>query len=96
MTQPKADSSASSFEAAFSRLEEILEEMNSGEASLDTSLKLFEEADQLIRQCQKRLTTAEKKVESLIKSRSGDLALNSNDQPQTESFGSASGPDIEV
>lgn len=86
--QDDLSSTAPSFESAFARLETILEQMNSGEASLDDSLKLFEEADQLIRQCQKRLTDAEKKVERLIKSRSGEVLLDDSGQPQTEAFGS--------
>ena len=40
-----------SFESAFERLEQILEKMNTGKTPLDESLKLFEEADQLIRFC---------------------------------------------
>ena len=43
------------FEEAYRRLEEILEKMNSGKASLDDSLKLYEEADKLIVTCQKKL-----------------------------------------
>lgn len=74
------------FEKAFSRLENILERMNSGEASLDESLKLFEEANGLIVQCNKRLTDAEGKVEMLIKNRSGDLTLGSDLKPSTTDF----------
>lgn len=73
-----------SFEKAFERLEEILNCMNEGKISLDHSLKLFEEADSLIKNCQSKLIGAEQKIEQLIKKRE-ELALE-NGQPQTEDF----------
>ena len=75
-----------SFEKAFERLEQILEKMNSGEAPLDISLKLFEEADHLIVLCNKRLSEAERRVETLIKNRAGDLALGADGKPTTTEF----------
>lgn len=79
-------SESTSFEAAFTRLEEILEKMNSGSISLDESLKLFEEADKLIIFCNKRLNDAEKKVEMLVKNRNGDLVQGSDQRPITQEF----------
>ncbi len=55
-----------SFEDAFSRLEQILERMNSGSIGLDESLNLYEEADKLINACVKRINEAELKIETLI------------------------------
>lgn len=75
-----------SFEKAFERLEEILETMNSGSASLDKSLELYEEADSLIGLCSKRLNAAEQKIEKLIKKRDGELSLSEEGNPQTEPF----------
>lgn len=69
------------FEASFVRLEEILEKMNSGNVSLDESLKLYEEADKLIVTCSKRLNEAERKIEVLMKNRNGELALGSDGKP---------------
>ncbi len=88
MTQPANATNCAdlSFEKAFERLEEILEKMNSGEAPLDMSLKLFEEADQLIVLCNKRLSEAERRVETLIKNRSGDLLLGADGKPTTTDF----------
>jgi len=74
------------FEVAFTRLEEILERMNSGTISLDESLKLYEEADALIATCNKRLTDAEKKIEILIKTRNGELSLGSDQRPVVQDF----------
>lgn len=75
-----------SFESAFERLEQILEKMNTGKTPLDESLKLFEEADQLIRFCSQRLTAAEQKVETLIKNRDNTLVLDDALQPRTEPY----------
>lgn len=74
------------FEGAFQRLEKILEKMNSGEVSLDESLKLYEEADKLIVNCGSRLNAAEKKIETLIKKRTGELAVDDQGEPQREDF----------
>ena len=74
------------FEKAFDRLEQILSSMNSGKTSLDESLRLFEEADLLIKNCQNKLEFAEKKVETLIKDRNNNLQLDSDDKPIVKPF----------
>ena len=79
-----------SFEKAFSRLEEILEKMNSGALALEDSIRLYEEADQLIQLCSKHLSQAESKIEMLIKNREGTLALSSSGSPMMEPFSSSS------
>jgi exodeoxyribonuclease VII small subunit len=75
-----------SFEAAYARLEEILEKMNSGKVSLEESLKLYEEADALIAWSNKRLSEAEKKIELLIKNREGELVLAPDGKPEKQEF----------
>ncbi len=80
------DSPEISFETSFGRLEEILERMNSGSISLDESLKLYEEADKLINTCNKRLIEAERKVEVLIKNRSGEVSLGADQTALTQDF----------
>lgn len=75
-----------SFEKAFARLEEILEKMNSETVGLDDSLKLYEEADTLIRSCSKRLSDAEQKVQTLIKKRDGEIATDAQGEPELEDF----------
>ncbi len=71
------------FESAYSRLEVILNELNSGKVSLENALKLYEEADKLITWCNRELCQAEKKIEVLIKNREG-YALDSSGEPQRE------------
>lgn len=56
-----------SFEVAMTRLEEIIQQLEDGEAELDQTLSLFEEGVKLSKQCQKKLETAEKKIELLVK-----------------------------
>lgn len=72
------------FEKAFVRLEAILERMNSGSVSLDDSLTLYEEADQLIAGCGQRLALAEERIEALIKRRDGSLELDEQGRPKKE------------
>ncbi len=80
------DQSPIAFETAFARLEEILEKMNSGTIGLDESLKLYEEADGLIAICSKRLNEAERKIETLVKNRSGELALGADGKPLIQEY----------
>ena len=55
------------FEKKLSRLEEIVTKMESGNLTLEDSLKLFEEGVKNSRDCQKQLTAAEEKVKVLLK-----------------------------
>ena len=61
------------FEAALSRLEEIVSSLESGELALEQSLKLFEEGVKLARICNARLEEAERKVEVLLKDKNGKM-----------------------
>jgi exodeoxyribonuclease VII small subunit len=53
------------FENALKRLEEITSDLESGELTLDDSLKLFEEGIKLTSFCEKSLSSTEKKLEIL-------------------------------
>jgi exodeoxyribonuclease VII small subunit len=74
------------FEQAYERLEQILEKMNAGNVPLEDALKLYEEADSLLKLCQEKLTTAEQKIELLIKQRNGELVLDEQGIPQKTPF----------
>lgn len=54
------------FEKKLNRLESIVEKMESGDLSLDASMKLFEEGVSLSRDCQAQLSIAEEKVKVLL------------------------------
>lgn len=75
-----------SFEFAFTRLEEILEKMNSGTLSLDESIALYEEADKLLALCSQKLSSAEQKIEMLVKTREGQFQLSETADPITQPF----------
>lgn len=75
-----------SFEEAFARLENILQQLNNGTVSLDESLKLYKEADELIVACSKRLNDAERTIEILVKNRNGELILGNDEKPITQDY----------
>ena len=54
------------FEKALEELEGIVEDLESGELSLENSLKSFEKGIKLARQCQEQLSKAELQVQKLI------------------------------
>lgn len=62
-----------SFEQAFQRLEEIANSLESGDVTLDESMKLYEEGMELITFCGKKLDAAETTIQKLSKSTDGGL-----------------------
>ena len=60
----------SSFEDSLTKLEAIVEKMESGDLKLEDSLKLFEEGMKLTKECNSRLNDIEKKVKLLLKNAS--------------------------
>jgi exodeoxyribonuclease VII small subunit len=54
------------FEKKLGRLEEIVAKMESGDLSLEDSLKMFEEGVKLSRECNTQLQAAEQKVKVLL------------------------------
>ena len=61
------------FEAAMTRLEEIVRALEGGNAPLDTSLALFEEGVSLVKYCNQKLDAAEQKVKILQRGEDGTL-----------------------
>jgi exodeoxyribonuclease VII small subunit len=60
-----------SFETALTKLETIVESMETGDVPLADLLAKFEEGNTLLRHCEKRLKEAELKIEQLKKERDG-------------------------
>ena len=54
------------FEEALEKLSALVEKMESGDLSLEESLKIFEEGIKLSKDCQNALSGAEKKVQALL------------------------------
>lgn len=59
-------------EKALSDLEELVEELESGDLPLEKAMKKFEEGIKLTRGCQAALKDAEQKVEILLQSAGGE------------------------
>ncbi|WP_066016008.1 exodeoxyribonuclease VII small subunit [Endozoicomonas atrinae] len=60
------------FEQSLAELETLVQQMESGDMSLEESLKAFEQGIKLTRSCQKALTDAEQKVQKLLE-QNGEL-----------------------
>ena len=59
-------------EKSLAQLEDLVEELESGDLSLEKAMKKFEEGIKLTRGCQTALKEAEQKVEILLKSAGGE------------------------
>lgn len=70
------------FEVAFEKLQGTVKKMESGELSLEDSLRQFEEGVRLTRICQEHLAVAEQRVDILMKSASGQ----NEGSPELQSF----------
>ena len=60
-----------SFEASLEALEEIVHQLEGGDLPLEKSLELFEDGIRLSRQCQERLSQAERRIEILLRDNQG-------------------------
>jgi exodeoxyribonuclease VII small subunit len=63
------------FESSLGDLEKIVRKLEDGELSLEESLKLFEDGVKLSRECQERLSQAERRIEILLKDSQGNPIL---------------------
>jgi exodeoxyribonuclease VII small subunit len=64
-----------SFEGELKALEAVVERLESGELSLEESLRCFEQGVQNAIQCRKLLQDVETRVELLLKDQSGELTV---------------------
>jgi len=73
------------FEKSLQQLESLVERLESGELSLEESLKTFEQGIKLTRSCQTALQEAEQKVEILLQQENGDTTTEPFElMPDTE------------
>ena len=80
-SKAKSPGTELNFEKAMSRLEAIVEQMESGKLPLEDLIVRYEEGMKLVRVCQERLTSAEQKIEI--------IARNSGGKPVVKDFESA-------
>lgn len=72
MEQSVASTKKFNLEKSLADLEELVEELESGDLPLEKAMKKFEEGIKLTRGCQAALKEAEQKVEVLLESAGGE------------------------
>jgi len=81
---------ARTFEASLEALEQIVRQLESGDLPLEKSLELFEQGIRLSRECQERLSQAERRIEVLLRDNQGRPVVNAFTEPeQTNGEGAA-------
>jgi exodeoxyribonuclease VII small subunit len=76
MSEP-ADIPAMSFEQALSELEQIVARLESGQAPLEDSIRMYERGAALKAHCESRLEAARLKVEQIVQRAGGAIAAES-------------------
>jgi len=70
-----------SFEASLEALEQIVQHLEEGDLPLEKSLELFEQGIRLSRECQERLSQAERRIEVLLRDNQGRITVNNFEEP---------------
>jgi exodeoxyribonuclease VII small subunit len=82
---PKKKAVKINFESAIQELENLVEQMEQGDITLEQSLENFERGIELTRACQKALQEAEQKVQILTQKQGEETVEDFSGQPnQTE------------
>ena len=82
MTQMKnGQEQGRTFEASLEALEQIVRQLESGDLPLEKSLELFEQGIRLSRECQERLSQAERRIEILLRDNQGRPVVNTFTEP---------------
>ena len=74
---------ARTFEASLEALEQIVQQLESGDLALEKSLELFEQGIRLSRECQDRLSQAERRIEVLVRDNQGRPVVAPFEEKQT-------------
>jgi len=87
---------AKSFEASLEALEQIVHELENGDLPLEKSLELFEQGIKLSRQCQERLSQAERRIEILLRDNQGRPVVSAFEDSKLTSqvMGSSNDEDV--
>lgn len=70
-----ATTHSQTFEFALENLEQLVEQLESGDLSLEDSLAAFEKGVALVKYCNQKLSEVEKKIELLVRDKEGKLQL---------------------
>ena len=87
--QTKKPAPEANFEQAMKRLEAIVEQMESGELSLEDLIVRYEEGMKLVKVCQERLVSAEQRIEIITRNSAGKPVVRKFEpaaaaQPETQ------------
>ncbi len=83
-SKAKPPGSELNFEKAMSRLEAIVEQMETGKLPLEDLIVRYEEGMNLVKVCQERLTNAEQKIEIIARNSAGKAVVK-DFEPAAES-----------
>jgi exodeoxyribonuclease VII small subunit len=72
------------FEASLEALEQIVRQLEDGDLPLEKSLELFEQGIRLSRECQERLSQAERRIEILLRDNQGRAVTATFNEPVGE------------
>jgi exodeoxyribonuclease VII small subunit len=72
------------FESAMKQLDQIAQELEAGELSLELAMKKFEEGIQLSRFCTKKLDETERRIAILLQDSDGSVQEVTFEEKQTE------------
>lgn len=75
MTDPQESTELADFETSLDELETLVEQMESGDLSLEESLQAFERGVALTRSCQSALKSAELRVQKLTSTGATELTI---------------------
>lgn len=71
------------FEASLEALERIVTQLEQGDLPLEKSLELFEQGIRLSRECQERLSQAERRIEILMRDNQGRPVVKDFEGPNS-------------
>ena len=79
MAKPASKISEPTFESALERLEQIVGEMEGDKLVLEDLLARYEEGTRLVKVCQQRLDSAERRIELIARGAGGEAELSEFD-----------------
>ena len=72
------------FEVALENLEQLVEQIESGDLSLEDALAAFEKGVSLVKYCNQKLSEMEQKIELLVRDKEGKLQLTAFNAASSE------------
>jgi len=80
----KEEKQTAGFEESLQKLEEIVQQMEDGELSLDEMITRFEEGSKLVKVCGEKLTEVEQKIQVLVQGNDGKPSLKDFDDDSAQ------------